>query len=154
MMVVLSSHLLATPLQQLAAQVSRRSGTTRPSNLRLHAGNETESMFPMYLSSHSHPCRWGLITMRRALMELALCHFWAAYDSKSPNPWRRHALRIGDHLWARYGVVKMDIILSRNSPPLEYILDFGIAQVAGSWLELVLPIKPKEFQMLCPRHRI
>ena len=89
------------------------------------------------------PAFGGLITMRRALMELALCHFWAAYDSKSPNPWRRHALRIGDHLWARYGVVKMDIILSRNSPPLEYILDFGIAQVAESWLELVLPSSAK-----------
>ncbi|PMD18784.1 hypothetical protein NA56DRAFT_751120 [Hyaloscypha hepaticicola] len=108
MMVVLSSHLLATPLQQLAAQVSRRSGTTRPSNL-------------------ASSCR-----KRNRI-----------YVPDPPNPWRRHALRIGDRPWARYGVVKMDIILSRNSPPLERILDFGIAQVAESWLELVLPSSAK-----------
>jgi hypothetical protein len=31
MVLVLSSHFVASPLPQLAAQVSRRSGTTRPS---------------------------------------------------------------------------------------------------------------------------
>ncbi len=85
--------------------------------------------------------------MRRALMELALCHyFWAAYDIKKP-PIPGAVMRCESVIACGPGMAASSkghhLVLSRNSPPLERILDSWIAQVAGSWLELVLPVKRK-----------